>query len=185
MNILYISGSPRKKNSNTDYLLNHARAVTGGVFIKLIDYRIEPCNACRGCLKHSACTLDDDFSTVLTPMLLECDALVLGSPVFFNNVSAQLKAFIDRTWSVRGKLRNKPGGAIVVGKRYGAESAITAIHAFFLKHEMIPANRGVCGMAFNPGEIKADSEALESATKLGERLLELGKLTYKTAENSM
>jgi len=183
--IVYISGSPRKKDSNTDYLLNLVRSVTDGDFIKLIHHRIEPCNACRGCLTHSSCTIDDDFTNLLTPMLLNAGAIIVGSPVYFNNVSSQLKAFIDRTWSLRGKLRNKIGGTVVVGKRYGAESAITAIHAFFLKHEMIPANRGVCGMAFNPGEIKVDPEALESAAKLGERILELEKLIRKTPENSL
>ncbi|HOO00935.1 MAG TPA: flavodoxin family protein [Syntrophales bacterium] len=183
MKIVYISGSPRKKDSNTDYLLNLVRSVTGGEFIKLIHNRIAPCNACRGCLKHSSCKIDDDFTNLLTPVLLEADAVIAGSPVHFNNVSSQLKAFIDRTWSLRGKIRNKIGGAVVVGKRYGAESAITAIHAFFLKHEMIPANRGVCGMAFNPGEIKTDAEAMASATKLGERILELEKLTHRGAEN--
>jgi len=62
---------------------------------------------------------------------------VLGSPVYFNNVSSILKAFIDRTWCLRGKLRNKIGAAIVVGRGYGMDSAITAINAFFLKHEII------------------------------------------------
>lgn len=51
-------------------------------------------------------------------MLLESDAIVLGSPVYFNNVSAQMKAFMDRTWCMRGRLKNKIGGALVVGKRY-------------------------------------------------------------------
>ena len=66
-----------------------------------------------------------------------------------------MKAFMDRTWCIKGKLRNKIGGAIVVGRRYGIESAITAINAFFLKHEMTPANRGVCGIAFEEGELES------------------------------
>jgi len=184
MNILYISGSPRKKNSNTDYLLNIAQSVTGGEFIKLVNYRIEPCNSCWICRKQSVCAIDDDMRNVITPMLLACDALVLGSPVYFNNVSAQLKAFIDRTWALRGKLRNKLGGAVVVDRRYGAESAITAMHAFFLKHDMIPVNRGVCATAFKPGEVKADLEAVESAGKLAERILEIGKLMNMTTGDS-
>jgi multimeric flavodoxin WrbA len=73
-------------------------------------------------------------------------------------------------------MRNRIGGAVVVGRRDGAESAITAIQAFFLKHEMIPANRGVHGRAFAVGEIADDPEAIESARKLGERLIELGAL---------
>jgi len=175
-NLLYISGSPRKRNSNTDYLLERVREVTGGEFIKLINYRIEPCRACWGCLSHSTCRIEDDFSAVLTSRLLEADAVVLGSPVYFNNVSAQLKAFIDRTWSLRGKLRNKIGGAIVVGRRYGSEGALTAIQAFFLKHHMVPANRGVCGLGFKPGEVKRDPEAIKAAVELGARILELEKL---------
>ena len=66
---------------------------------------------------------------LISPMLFESDVIVLGSPVYFNNVSAQMKAFMDRTWCIRGRLRNKIGGAIAVGRRYGIESAITAINA--------------------------------------------------------
>ena len=172
MNVVYISGSPRK-NSNTDYLLKIALSLTGGKFIKLSDYKIEPCKSCRACLKLGKCIIDDDMSNVIIPLLLKSDAIVIGSPVYFNNVSAQTKAFIDRTWSIRGKLKNKIGGAIVVGRRYGIESALVAINSFFLKHEMIVANRGVCGIAFEEGEIIKDKEAIETAKKLGERIKEL------------
>jgi len=69
---------------------------------------------------------------IIVLKLLKADAIVIGSPVYFNSVPAQTKAFIDRTWCIRGRLRNKTGGAIVVGRRCGIESAITAINAFFL-----------------------------------------------------
>lgn len=175
MNILYISGSPRKK-SNTDGLLRETLSVTGGEFIKITDYRVDPCRSCWSCLKSGKCAMDDDMTRKVIPMLLKADIMVLGTPVYFNNVSAQLKAFMDRTWCIKGKLRNKIGGAVVVGRRDGAEGAITAIHALFLKHEMIPANRGVHGRAYAAGEIIYDPEALESAGKLGNRLMELGAL---------
>ena len=175
MKVLYISGSPRRK-SNTDFLLRVTMSVTGGKFIKLVDYDIHPCTSCRTCLRLGKCCIEDDMTNILIPELIESDAIVLGSPVYFNNVSAQMKAFMDRTWCIRGKLRNKIGGAIVVGRRYGAEGAITAINAFFLKHEMIPANRGVCGFAFEEEEIKNDEEAIRAAEALGRRILELGRL---------
>ncbi len=170
-----MSGSPRK-NSNTDYLLDVVRSVTGGEFVKLSEYNIEFCRSCRACLKAGECKIDDDMKNEIMPMLIESDAIVLGSPVHFNNVSGHMKAFMDRTWCMRGKLRNKIGGAVVVGRRYGLESAITAINAFFLKHNMIVANRGVCGLAFKGGEIKEDREAINSAIELGERIIELIKL---------
>ena len=175
MKILYISGSPRKK-SNTDYLLKLTLSITGGQFIKLTDYKIESCKSCWICQKLGKCRIDDDMSNILIPGLLDSEVFVLGSPVYFNCVSAQLKAFIDRTWFIRGKLKNKIGGAIVVGRRYGSESAITTINAFFLKHEIIPANRGVCGIAFKQEEILHDQEAIESAKRLGERIKELKQI---------
>jgi len=173
VDILYISGSPRE-NSNTDILLKLALSITGGKLIKLADYRIEPCISCRACQKLDECVIKDDMKNIIIPMLLESKCIVIGSPVFFNNVSAQTKAFMDRTWCVRGKFKDKIGGAIVVGRRYGAESAITAINAFFLKHEMIIANRGVSGLAFDIGEIEQDYEAIEATKELAERIKELG-----------
>jgi len=101
MKVLYISGSPRK-NSNTDYLLRITQSITGGEFIKLSNYKIEPCRSCRICQKTSKCVIDDDMCNFIIPKLIEADAIVIGSPVYFNNVSAQTKAFMDRTWCIRG-----------------------------------------------------------------------------------
>ncbi|MBN1812120.1 MAG: flavodoxin family protein [Anaerolineae bacterium] len=172
MNIVYISGSPRKR-SNTDYLLNCILSHTEGEFMKLTDYAIEPCNSCWACRENGSCVINDDMKTIVIPKVLNADAIVIGTPVYFNNVTAQLKSFIDRTWSIRGKLKDKIGAAVVVGRRYGAEGAITAIHAFFLKHDMIVANRGISGIAFEPGEIRDDLESMEAAKRLGARILDL------------
>ena len=178
MNILFISGSPRAR-SNTDYLLRRILKQTGGEFLKLAEYSIEPCKSCWVCRKKGGCLINDDMATAITPRILPADALVIGSPVYFNNVTAQMKSFMDRTWPLRGKLRNKIGAAVVVGRRYGAEGAITAINSFFLKHGMLIADRGISGLAFKSGEIKGDSESLEAAAKLGKRLLELNSILSK------
>ncbi len=172
MTIIYVSGSPRK-GSNTDYLLNLLMDQTGGEFFKLTDYHVEPCKSCWACRKTGSCVLQDDMSSIIIPKLLAADAIVLGTPVYFSNVTAQLKAFIDRTWSIRKQLTNKVGAAVVVGRRYGAEGAITAINAFFLKHEMIVANRGISGIAFDRQEIADDAESVEAASRLGKRIIEL------------
>lgn len=177
LNILYFSGSPRK-NSNTDILLKHLQSLIGGDFLKLTDYRVEPCTSCWGCRKTGKCIIDDDMSNTLIPILLKAGVIILGSPVYFCNVSAQLKTFIDRTWCIRGNLKNKIGGAIVVGRRDGIENAITAINSFFLKHEIIPVNRGVMGMAFKAGDIKEDNEAIEGVNKLANRIKELSILLH-------
>lgn len=172
MRILCISGSPRP-DGNTMQLLETLAHDVNGELIRLADYRIEHCSACWACRQDGRCAIRDDMTEVLIPRLLACDAMVLGSPVFFNNVTADMKAFMDRTWCLRGKLRNKIGGAVVVGRRYGAESAVTAITSFFLKHHMITADRGVSGVAFEKGDIAHDHEAQRAVARLAGRLREL------------
>ena len=169
---LCISGSPRV-NGNTEYLLNVLLSALPGQVIRLIDYRIEHCKACWKCRDHGDCVIEDDMTKVVLPLLLESDALILGSPVFFNNVTADMKAFMDRTWCVRGSLRNKIGGAMVVGRQYGLEAAVAAINKFFLKHDMIVANRGVTGIAFEQGEVSGDAEAIRSIQTLAQRITDL------------
>ncbi len=172
MKILYISGSPRE-NGNTEILLNTCLSVTGGQLLKLKNYKIAPCQACWACVNAECCAIPDDMTNIITPSLLNCDGIVLGSPVFFNNVTSILKAFMDRTWCLKGKLRNKIGAAIAIGRGYGIESAITAMNSFFLKHEMVISNRGVSGIAYEKGEILHHQTSLDAAKQLGKRINEV------------
>ena len=172
MRVLCISGSPRV-DGNTAYLLNTLLSTVPGQFVRLTDCRIEHCKACWGWRDHGHCVITDDMTETVPPLLLESDAVILGSPVFFNNVTADMKGFMDRTWCVRGKLRNKIGGAVVVGRRCGLEAAVTAINGFFLKHDMIVANRGVAGIAFEKGEVSEHAEAIAAIKTLAERITDL------------
>jgi len=185
--ILIISGSPRK--GNTDYLCNifkrEVEKVSGEVrIIKISDYNIKPCISCRNCIETGECMIKDDMEKIF-PLLINADAIVIVSPVYFNNVTAQLKAFMDRTWCMRGKLKNKVGGAIVVGRRYGHEMAVNAIHSFMLKHKMILGMRGVVVIGYEEGDVKNDEEGLKDVKKLAKRVVELveimrewGKIGY-------
>ena len=185
--ILIISGSPRK--GNTDYLCNifkrEVERVSGEVrIIKISNYNIKPCISCRNCIETGECMIKDDMEKIF-PLLINADAIVIVSPVYFNNVTAQLKAFMDRTWCMRGKLKNKVGGAIVVGRRYGHEMAVNAIHSFMLKHEMILGMRGVVAIGYEEGDVKNDEEGLKDVKKLAKRVVELveimrewGKMGY-------
>ncbi len=178
---LGISGSPRA-GGNTDALLDEVMRYLRSLglqteVIRLRNLKMSYCSGCRSCLKLGGCVVKDEFTTVLVPALLKADVLVVASPVYFNNVSALTKTFIDRTWCLRGRLRNKVGGAVVVGRGYGLESAITAIHAFMLKHEIIVVHRGVHGVGFEVGEVLRDSRALRDALRLARRLAEVAEAT--------
>lgn len=99
--ILAVSGSPRKKG-NTSLLLDKALdyAIEEGIEvekIELADYHYSDCVGCEGCKDTFNCVIRDDMQ-LLYPKILSSDALILGSPTYFYNMTAKMKAFIDRLY---------------------------------------------------------------------------------------
>ena len=177
LKVLGICGSPRP-SGNTEILLDMAlhefdRTLFKTGKLRLFEHTMKPCSACGHCLRNEECCIEDDVTGVIIPRLLNSDVIIMASPVYFNNVSAQVKILMDRTWSIRGRLRGKVGGGMVVGRGYGLESALTAIHAFMVKHEMILGHRGVAGIAYGKGDIAGDDRARSDAKGLAKRLAEL------------
>jgi len=112
MLVLGLQGSPRKKG-NTNYLLSMFmnEAQKYGAKTRVIEAakkHIVPCLGCGSCEKNGYCiTKDDDMTHEIYPLLREADAVVLASPIYFYNVTAQLKAPIDRSqtlWARKYKL---------------------------------------------------------------------------------
>lgn len=102
MHVLAVSASPRR-NGNSEFLL--ARLIEGMVeagarveVVRTHDLDIAPCSGCGGCLLTGECVVRDDF-TGLAATLRICDGLVFASPLYFMNVPARGKAFIDRLQS--------------------------------------------------------------------------------------
>jgi multimeric flavodoxin WrbA len=99
MKILGIYGSPRK-GGNSDLLLDEALkgARSAGAEVSSIrccDLQLSGCIECAGCDETGECVVDDDMQSVY-PRLMEADAIILASPIFFYSITAQAKALIDR-----------------------------------------------------------------------------------------
>lgn len=108
MKILSICGSPRKNGTSSvvaDQLLQYLN-VNGNEIIKyhLNSMNIKGCQECFYCRKNKTdiCAVKDDLTEVLQ-LAKTVDLLVVSTPVFYADISAQLKCFIDRTWSYFGK----------------------------------------------------------------------------------
>ena len=100
MRILGISGSPRGHRSGTRRLVERVLegAQAAGAEVELVDLgevNIAYCVACDACHASGTCSRTDEFAP-LREKLLAADGLVLGSPLYFNSVTAQLKTVIDR-----------------------------------------------------------------------------------------
>lgn len=101
MLVLGLQGSPRKKG-NTEFLLElfMEEAAKLGAQTHITDVckkHIEPCKEFTTCEKKGFCPIKDDMDPEIYPLLRKADVVVPASPVFFYNVTAQLKALIDRS----------------------------------------------------------------------------------------
>jgi len=186
--VLAINGSPRKKG-NTQTLLEAAadelrKAGAEVEMISIADVDVRPCNGCRRCYeKLWDCPIEDDAIKVLKKVAYS-DGLLVGSPVYFGGVTAQLKALFDRSIMPYQVLdfSDKVGGAITVGgsAHGGQELAALEIASFFMCHDMIIATTkgevlGGMATANKLGEVRSDAAGLESARNLGKRMAKLMK----------
>lgn len=119
-NIVVLSGSMRK-GGNTELLVQafvHGAEKNNCVdVISVSDYRVNPCIGCNTCFAREGheCFQKDDMPQVYEK-LKAADVLVIASPVYFYDVSAQLKALIDRLHTpMRNEFKIKKLALILVG----------------------------------------------------------------------
>lgn len=131
MDVLVFLGSPRKKG-NSEILAN---TLTEGVreaggspeVIRLCDLKISPCISCGGCDKTGECVVEDDMIP-LYKKIIAIDKIIVASPIFFYGVTAQTKAFIDRTQALwnRKRLLQKKGEWLENPERRGFFVSVAA-----------------------------------------------------------
>jgi multimeric flavodoxin WrbA len=182
--ILIVMGSPRKKG-NSATLANEVAAgakAAGGQVEKIYLHgkNIQPCSACDACRGETAtaCVIDDDMQA-LYPKVQQADALVIASPIYWFNVSAQTKAFMDRWYALGGSQEYHAFS----GKRIGivltyadadpfVSGAVNALRAFQDAFDYVGAKimGMVYGSASEAGEIRKNRELMKEAYDLGKQL---------------
>ena len=185
MKVLGIMGSPRIRG-NTDLLLDEAlkgAESQGATAEKIVVDRlnIAPCREYYACLKDGNCVIRDDMDD-LYPKLIESDRIVVGSPIFFYGISAQVKALIDRSqaiWARKYVLGQKlshsarKGAFIAVGATRGKklfEGSILTVRYFFKAVDVEYADELLVPGVDKRGEIKEHPAVLSDAFELGKRL---------------
>lgn len=101
---------------------------------------VRGCLSCEHCARTHRCVFRDDSCNELIEGLLACDAVVVGSPVFFAGPNSALTALMDRAFYATCRyghlLRGKPAAAVVSMKRIGATLALAGIERYFSYAEM-------------------------------------------------
>lgn len=188
MKALAINGSPRK-GGNTEILLRKvlepiAAAGHGTEYMQVGGTRIQGCTACGACgrIKNRRCVIDDDVFNLAFAKMIDADAIVIGSPSYFGDMTAETKALIDRAGYVAlangGLLRRKIGAAVVAQRRGGGIHVMDSINHLFLMTQMIVPGSTYWnfGLGTAPGDVLNDEEGLANMQNLGEQIAWLLKL---------
>jgi multimeric flavodoxin WrbA len=186
--IVAINGSPRR-DGNTATLIKQAvqGAREAGVSVEEInlrDYKISPCLEIYNCIKSGKCAIKDDFPAILDK-IEACDAIILGSPIFFYTVSAHTKIFMDRCqslwvrkyWIQKREYGTVEGGRkglfISVGATQGKKlftGALLTVRYFFDVLDVHPWDKVLCRGLDHKGEAQKNIEYMENARAAGTKL---------------
>ena len=182
MKVIAFNGSPRKEGNTYQSL----QAVIGELqkegieteVIQLGGKSIHGCTACYKCFnnKDKECSIKDDEVNDYIKKMIEADGIIIGSPVYFSNVTSEVKAFIDRTGLVArandNLFKRKAGAGVVAVRRAGATFAFSAINFFFFIQEMIVPGSIYWNLAIGrePGEVQEDQEGMMTFKTLGQNM---------------
>ncbi|MGZ4905035.1 MAG: flavodoxin family protein [Halobacteriota archaeon] len=184
--VIGINGSARK-DGNTAFLIRRIfeeleHEGIGTELIQLAGNTIRGCAACGQCFENrdAQCANDRDIVNDSIAKMVDADGIILGSPVYFFDVTAEMKALIDRAGFVSmandGLFTRKVGSAVVVQRRAGATHALDTLLHFLLIGGMIVPGMPPVGFGREIGDIKGDQEGITRATNMGKMMAWLLKM---------
>ena len=174
--VLILSGSPRK-NGNSDMLCNEfmrgaAEAGHQVEKIRVQEKKIGYCMGCYACVEKGECAIKDDMAEILQKMI-DCDVMVMASPVYFYSIDAQLKAVIDRSVARWTEVKDKEFYYIATAADEEIESADTTLACFRGYADCVEGAKEmgvVLGMGcYQKGEVK-DKKAMTEAYEMGKNV---------------
>ncbi|OQB70638.1 MAG: putative NAD(P)H-dependent FMN-containing oxidoreductase YwqN [Deltaproteobacteria bacterium ADurb.Bin135] len=183
-NVLVILGSPRRKGNSATLAAQIAKgakstkAKVETIFLQ--GKSIAPCRACDICrkAKSKGCAIRDDMQE-LYPKVIHADALVIASPVYWFNMSAQAKIFMDRLHGLPAYKEDAlMGKRIAIAMSFGGEDpfdsgCVNALRSFqdaFAYKESILVGM-VYGSTEAAGEIAVNEKLMREAFELGKKLV--------------
>jgi multimeric flavodoxin WrbA len=163
--VVAVVGSPRRGNTVTLVAAAVTELEACGAdceTIVLSDLAIAPCLAHDGCAEFVACPLRDDAAAALD-RVYAADCLILGSPVYYENVSAQMKAFIDRNvfrYAHGEWLRARAVGLVAVTAETGLDETFDALRRYVALSTDGEVPVFTCGGYADAADAAAADEAL-------------------------
>ena len=182
MKVVGINGSARR-DGNTAIIIREVftELEKHGIETELIQLGGKPlagCRACQACFKNKdqRCVFQDDIINECLGKMQVADGIILGSPTYFADVTAQMKAFIDRTGYVARAnnymFRHKVGAAVMAVRRGGAIHAFDTMNHYLHYNQMFLVGANYWNMVYGReiGEATNDAEGMQNMKVLGENM---------------
>lgn len=187
MKVIGINGSARK-DGNTALILRmvFAELTQEGIeteLIQLADREIAPCRGCFGCRGKNRCVFENDDFSLVWEKMTPADGILLGSPVYSADVSAKMKALLERAGVVAavnpGLLKHKVCASVAAVRRGGGLTAVDTMNHFFLNKEMLVVGSTYWNMVYGreTGDVLGDAEGVANMKNLGRNMAWLLKKT--------
>ncbi len=182
MKVVAFNGSP-PRTGNTSSLINIVleELRSEGIGTELYQLGTEPIHGCIACYKcfenkDKNCSVKNDSVNAYISKMLEADGIILGSPTYFSDVSASMKALIERAGLVakanEDMFKGKVGAAVIAVRRAGATHVFSTLNYFFLIGQMIVPGSSYwnLGIGLETGDVERDDEGINTMHVLGKNM---------------
>ena len=182
MKVLMLNGSP-KDNGNTATALAEMKKIFEAEGIEVEYARvghldIRGCTGCASCFKEGKCVIDDVVNE-LAEKLMECDGMVIGSPVYYAAANGTLVSLLNRLFysTTRKDKRMKVGASVAVARRGGCTTTFDQLNRYFTICGMPVASSQYWNIAHGalPGEASGDLEGMQTMRTLAHNMIFLMK----------
>lgn len=185
MKAMAINGSPRK-DGNTSIIIKTVlnELENEGIQTKQVqlwDKPMKGCTGCLGCFKEKKCVIKNDYFNECFQRISEADGIILGSPVYNGNITATMKAFLERVGMVAHTnpdvLRHKVGASVVAVRRQGGLAALDTLNNLLISKEVIIVGSIDWNMVFGRdiGDVLKDEEGMKNMRNLGHNMASVMK----------
>ncbi len=177
--VLLLNGSARR-DGNTFTLLSEIKTqlkkhnVEGEIF-QLGNLPVRGCIDCGQCQakRLGKCVFDNDVVNQIISKMATCDAIIVGSPVYYGMPAGQVLAALQRmAYSAGGVLQGKPAAVVTVCRRGGATAAFQALQMPFQMLNMPIVTSQYWNIAYgaNKGEVQKDLEGMQTMRVLADNM---------------
>ena len=183
MKVIGINGSARK-GGNTSIIIKAVfkELEKEGIETELVQLGGLPIRGCMACMKcyekkNGKCIISNDVFNDILEKMVTADGIILGSPIYCADVSAEVKALLDRASLVShanggALLKHKVVSSVAAVRRSGALHAIDTMNHFFHLTEgyLVGASYWNMVHGLQPGDVEHDEEGMENMRVLGENM---------------